>query len=67
MNRVMAGQAAAPAGNLREAIDRVSQLWDIECRYLLGQLSRAEYRQALAVLRGDSGRGGAKTRKNKDE
>lgn len=64
--------ATATAGRgspLREAIDLVSNLWDIECRHQLGKLSRAEYRQAVAALRGDSGRGcpTPTTRKNNDE
>jgi hypothetical protein len=41
------------ASPLREAIDLVSNLWDIECRHQLGKISRAEYRQAVAALRGD--------------
>lgn len=54
---------------LREAIDLVSNLWDIECRHQLGKLSRAEYRQAVAALRGDSGSRCPMltTRKNNDE
>ena len=43
------------AGSQGEAIARVSQLWQIECRRLLGRLSQAEYRQALAALRQASG------------
>lgn len=60
---------AGRASPLREAIDLVSNLWDIECRHQLGKLSRAEYRQAVAALRGDSGSGcpTLTTRKNNDE
>lgn len=43
-------------GNSRETIDLVGKLWDIECRHLLGKLTRAEYRRALVALRGDSAR-----------
>lgn len=65
----IAGQGLLYVGSRREAIDLVSNLWDIECRHELGKLSRAEYRQALAALRGDSGRRcpTLTTRKNNDE
>ncbi|MCB4359074.1 hypothetical protein [Quatrionicoccus australiensis] len=41
-------------GNSRETIDLVGKLWDIECRHLLGKLTRAEYRRTVVALRGDS-------------
>lgn len=65
----MARQGLPYVGSRREAIDLVSNLWDIECRHQLGKLSRAEYRQAVAALRGDSGRRcpTLTTRKNNDE
>lgn len=51
MSRVLAGRRLPPAGSLREVIDLVGNLWDIECRHQLGKLSRAEYRQAVAAVR----------------
>ncbi len=51
-----AGGALPWLGNSRETIELVSKLWDIECRHLLGKLTRAEYRRAVVALRGDSAR-----------
>jgi hypothetical protein len=51
-----AGSGLSWLGNSRETIDLVGKLWDIECRHLLGKLTRAEYRRAIVALRGDSAR-----------
>ena len=51
MSRGLAGRSRLPAGSLREVIDLVGNLWEIECRHQLGKLSRAEYRQAVAAVR----------------
>lgn len=51
-----AGGGLSWLGNSSETIDLVGKLWDIECRHLLGKLTRAEYRRALVALRGDSER-----------
>jgi len=45
-----AGGGLSRLGNLPETIDLVGKLWDIECRHLLGKLTRAEYRQAVVAL-----------------
>lgn len=51
-----AGDGLSWLGNSRETIDLVGKLWDIECRHLLGKLTRAEYQRAVVALRGDSAR-----------
>ncbi|MFZ2971636.1 MAG: hypothetical protein WA049_03280 [Ferribacterium limneticum] len=51
-----AGGGLSSLGNSRDTIDMVGKLWDIECRHLLGKLTRAEYRRAVVALRGDSAR-----------
>jgi len=51
-----AGGGLSWLGNSRETIDLVGKLWDLECRHLLGKLTRAEYRHAVVALRGDSAR-----------
>jgi hypothetical protein len=56
VSRRLAGRRGAPASNLREVIDLASHLWDIERRHLLGALSRAEYRQAVAAVRASANR-----------
>ncbi len=43
-------------GDSRETIELVGKLWDVECRHLLGHLTRAEYRQAVVALCDDSAR-----------
>ena len=43
-------------GDSRETIELVGKLWDVECRHLLGSLTRAEYRHAVVALRGDLAR-----------
>jgi hypothetical protein len=51
-----AGGGLSWLGNSRETIDLVGKLWDIECRHLLGKLTRAEYQRAVVALCGDSAR-----------
>lgn len=49
-----AGGGLSRLGNLPETIDLVGKLWDIECRHLLGKLTRAEYRRAVVALCGST-------------
>lgn len=53
---VTAGGGLSWLGNSRQTIDLVGKLWDIECRHLLGKLTRADHRRAVVALRGDSAR-----------
>lgn len=53
MNRTMetAGNGLPHAGSPREVIELVTNLWDIECRHQLGEISRGDYLQAIAAVR----------------
>ena len=41
----------ATVGRPREIISLISYLWNIECRCQLGEISRAEYLQAVRTAR----------------
>ena len=45
------GNGLPQAGSPRTAIALISELWDIECRHQLGEISRSEYRRAVKTLR----------------
>lgn len=53
MSRTMgtAGKGLPHAGSPREIVELVTNLWDIECRHQLGEISRGDYLQAIAAAR----------------